>query len=210
MSAATRGQREVLGSRLRSKLTPGLNMLLDMGSFTYWFGIGMAVLLLYGPIVGPHKDHNLFRYIVAPWICPFLVAGYYRVAGYNPYGTRSGYSFWGWGRPGFDKTDADAKRLVDTFRSVDAKRAVLRCSLRVSVTIFALIAIAALASRHSLSLSLWSYWTGQGFLGCCLGSYIAVSWLFVNWGVQNWARDANAVGACEEQTMTSNNRWRGP
>ena len=186
-------QHASLTPSLRSKLTPGLNVLLDTGSSMYWFGIGFASLAVYGPIVGAHQDHNVLRYLVAPWVCPYLVGAYYRVAGYNPYGKVGSSGIWA--RPGFDKVDADAKRLVDTFGSPLARVAVLQCSLRVSKTIFALVAVAAivtLALRDSLSFAPWTDWMPMGFFGCLIGSYTAVGWLFVEWGLGAWARDSTA------------------
>jgi hypothetical protein len=162
-----------------------------MGSLPYWFAIGLASLSVYGPIVGVHQDHNVLRYLLAPWMCPVLVGAYYRIVGYDPYGKVP--SHWLWGRPDFDKVDADAKRLVDTFRGPLAKVAVLRCSLRVSVTIFGLVAVGSIVTlvlRDSLSFAPWSGWMAMGLLGCLVGSYIAVSWLFVEWGLGTWARDS--------------------
>src|SRR2546426_12679235 len=74
---------------LRSKVSPALfTFVAEQRTFLKLFGTGLAVFALYGPIV-KRPDHNGFRYLLGPWLCPSIVAIYYMVLPFRPYrGTR--------------------------------------------------------------------------------------------------------------------------
>ena len=52
-----------LPPELKVKISTGLAVMIgEHGAFLTIFGFGFAILMLFGPIVGP-PDHNLFRYL---------------------------------------------------------------------------------------------------------------------------------------------------
>jgi len=162
---------------------------------TFWtlFGSGLAVFLLYGPIAGPHApDHNGLRYLIAPWICPWGAAVFYQFLPFNPYRRGSVSQFVG--MVDFDKRDSDAKRLVAVFRSAEARRALVRITLKISAILFVIMALVTVTFRHSLNWSFSSYSLSLSLIGGTIGASIAVASEYVNWGVRRWAASYGSDG----------------
>src|SRR5580704_15924617 len=114
------------------------------------FGVGLAVFLLYGPILGRPPDHNGFRYLLAPWLAPIIPALYYYLFGFNPY---RGYPAELDGLSYLDKHDDDAKRLVLIFHSETSRRVLLVSYFKVSMIIFLIMLIITLCFIDSLDWS---------------------------------------------------------
>jgi hypothetical protein len=62
-------------------------MFVDGQRFWTVFGFGVALLAIYGPLVGP-PDHDGFRYLLLPVLSPWVPALWYKLCPINPY---SGY-----------------------------------------------------------------------------------------------------------------------
>jgi hypothetical protein len=159
-----------------------------------WFGIGFAVLSIYGPLFGPHGDHNGWRYLVAPLICPPFCALHYRFMPGNWYhgSFARGTKFFD-----LDNRNGDARRFVQLFRSPAAHSFIWRAAAKVMLIEFTamLVATIATAATGKLGWSISSSWLWAGLLGCCIGSYIAVCGEVLAWAVATWARgDGGYVG----------------
>ena len=179
---------------LRRKVPSALLMLVDGRKFIEILGLGLALILIYGPIVGP-PDHNAISYLVAPLICPWIPAIYYLLRPIRPY---SGYrGRWGTlgGMIGKDKTDPEAARLTALFASSDARAYILRAALRMSAILFAPLAVTALIAWQSLTWTLSSPDQFPGFAGGFIGSYIALFADVISWGILTWAKDAQPQSA---------------
>jgi hypothetical protein len=187
--------RLILPPELRRRISPGLYTLIAQGStFMRYFGLGLAAFCLYGPIAGP-TDHNGFRYLVGPWICPTLTAAYRSFFPFRPY---RGVMFVDRTRD-IDTTDPVSMRLVAVYRSNEARSYLWRRSLNLSGILFVIMGLFALLVRHSLN---WSFpyssyqslpsstsrdWFWLGWSGGILGSYIALMTDYVTWGMTRWA-----------------------
>ena len=178
--------KDIIPRELRAKVPPLLFMNVQMRTFGTLFGVGLAVFMLYGPIAGPHApDHNGLRYLIAPWICPWGAALWYYFAPFNPYGKGSVSRFAG--MVDYDKRDSDAKRLVEVFRSAEARRALVRITLKISVILFVVMALITVAVRHSLNWSFSSYSLSLSLIGGTIGATIAVGSEYISWGMKHWA-----------------------
>jgi hypothetical protein len=148
-------------------------MFVQLFPFSKWFGIGFAVLSLYGPVVGPHGDRNGWRYLLGPLVCPLLVGVYFRLFPRNPY---RGYWARIGGLTGLDRRDANASRLVEMFRSKGAPSYVWRVTVQVSLIEFTtmMVVLVAATVTGEVGWTMTSPWLWQGLLGCSLGSFVAV------------------------------------
>jgi hypothetical protein len=157
---------------------------------TFWtiFGLGLATFFLYGPVAGK-PDHNGWRYLLAPLICPWVPAVWYIWRPLHPY---SGYrGRWGTLGPMLwkDKTDPECARLVELLRSEDARRYQTATAQRFALMMFLPLAIAALVLRKQLDWSISSFWQMQGLLGAIIGTWIAVFANLLTWGLRTWASE---------------------
>ncbi|HET7085112.1 MAG TPA: hypothetical protein VFI23_10100 [Rhizomicrobium sp.] len=180
----------VVPANLDRLLTPALRLLIQQLPFWRWFGIGIAILIMYGPVVGRHIDHNGWRYLILPLIGPPLTALYYNFKPPNPYARSSARME---GLEGYDRKDAKAAQLVTIFRSRAARVATWRAALNISMIEFAAMAILLLGCLVNADVQ-WtfsSYWLWQGFIGCCLGSFIAVSSDLFAWVLRTWIESAH-------------------
>jgi hypothetical protein len=171
-----------------------LLMMADGRKFWVPFGLGLALVMIYGPIVGP-PDHNGLRYLIAPLICPWIPAAYYLLRPIRPY---SGYrGRWGTlgGMVGKDKTDPEAARLTALFASPEARNYIRRVALRMSAILFAPLVITALFASESLTWTPLSLWQFQGFTVGLIGSSIALFADVIDWGIRAWAKNARPTTA---------------
>jgi hypothetical protein len=172
---------------LRNKIQPLVLTFFERPLAGTLFGLGFALLSLYGPIVGP-PDHNGLRYLLAPWICPWVGAVYFLLVPYNPYR----------GSPlivgkmlNLDQRDADARRLVELFQSREARHVLIRIIFKISTILFVMMALITVIVRDSLNWSFSSYWLLPGLLGCCIGLSIVIAAQYISWGLKNWASPHN-------------------
>ncbi|MGO8829680.1 MAG: hypothetical protein ACLQT5_10570 [Steroidobacteraceae bacterium] len=181
---------------LKAKVPPMLMMFVEQRRFWTIFGLGLATLLLFGPVAGPHApDHNGLRYLLAPWVCPWGAALYYAFAPFNPYKLSSLSRFSE--MADYNKRDPDANRLVEVFRSAEARQTLFRITVRISIILFTVMMLISFIVRSSLAWSVSSYWVGQGLIACTIGTSIAVASEYVSWGVGSWAsgqRDNQSAG----------------
>jgi hypothetical protein len=181
--------------RLRRKVPSALLMSVDGAPFWTIFGLSLALLGIYGPIVGT-ADHDGFRYLLLPLLCPWVPALYYKLRPIHPY---SGYrGRWGDLGPmiGKDKTDAEAKGLVDLLRSNEGQAALTRVAILTSMALFVPMVLVSLALWGSLTWTFWSRWLFFGLSLSVIGCWIAVFTQIISWGVRTWAQtivEANPV-----------------
>lgn len=195
--------RTSVAPELKRKISPGLHTMVAEHSVSLWlFGLGLAAFLLYGPVVGV-RDHNGFRYLLGPWVCPSIVATYRTLVPFRPFrGTvfvERTYDV--------DTTDPVVMRLVGTYRSSDAVRHLWKQTLKFSGVLFVTMGILALLVRDSLN---WSfpysldgsvasdtsrYWFWMGWIGGCLGSFIALMADHITWGLRLWSSQEVATNA---------------
>jgi len=187
--------RLVLPPELRRKISPALyTMIAQRSTFMRYFGLGLAAFCLYGPIAGP-TDHNGFRYLVGPWVCPGVTAVFRSFFPFRPY---RGIMFVDRTRD-VDTTDPASLRLVEVYRSSEARRCLWRQWLKLSAILFVIMGLLSLPIRDSLN---WSFpyslsqsgassvsrdWFWLGWSGGILGSYIALMTDYVTWGLATWA-----------------------
>ena len=176
--------------RLRRKVPSALLMFVDGQRFLTIFGLGLVLIGIYGPLVGA-PDHDGFRYLLLPLLCPWVPALYYKRRPIHPY---SGYrGRWGDLGPmiGKDETDAEAKGLVDLLRSGDGQAAMTRVAIRSSMVLFVPKSLVSMVLWGSLTWTFWSPWLffsiGMGVIGC----WIAVFTQIISWGVRTWADRIN-------------------
>ncbi len=185
----------VLPPELRRKISPALYTLIaQQSSFMRYFGLGLAAFCLYGPIAGA-SDHNGFRYLVGPWICFGVTAVFRSFFPFRPY---RGILFVDRTHD-IDTTDPASMRLVEVYRSIEARRYLWRQCLKLSAILFVIMGLLSLPVRDSLnwffpyslyqsvpsSVSRDWFWLGWG--GGILGSHIALMTDYVTWGLTTWA-----------------------
>jgi hypothetical protein len=195
-----------LSPGLRHKISPGLyTMVAQQGVFLRLFGLGLSAFFLYGPVAGA-PDHNGFRYLLGPWICPGIVAGYRTLVPFRPFrGTAFVERTYD-----VDRTDPVVMRLVGIYRSMEAGRYLWKRALKLSMVLFMIMGILALVLRNSLN---WSfpyssdgaivsdpakYWFWMGWIGGCLGSFLALMTDYITWGLMTWAKRETAMSAGKE------------
>ena len=159
-------------------------------------GIGMAAIGLYGPIT-VHADHNGYLYLLGPWIFPTIVAILHTLVPFRPY---RGF-YWGKNMREVDQHDPVVMRLVELYKSDEARRLVWHESLKISGILFAILGTAAFLLRDSLNWTLpslqnqflWTqrqgpgHWFWVGSIGSFIGCYLALSAAYVRWGLTTWA-----------------------
>jgi hypothetical protein len=118
---------------LVAKVPPMLLMSLSLRTFWNIFGVGLGLLLLYGPITGINQDHNGLRYLLGPLIGPTVALSFLLLCPFNPYrGSAARLS----GMENRDKWDPEARRLVELFRSNAARRFLVTSSMKISCVLY--------------------------------------------------------------------------
>jgi hypothetical protein len=176
----------MMPEKLRRLVPPMIYIFLEQRRFWTYFGTAFAALSVNGPIIGP-PDHNALRYLFAPLICPCLCAIYFSLVPFNPY-RGLGAQFGGFVNK--DLQNEDAKRLVDVYRSMSARREIWRSALTTSGILLLLLLIAAAVEWRTLRWSLNSPWLVPGLMGCVIASFIAVGTRYISWGLERWGSGA--------------------
>jgi hypothetical protein len=165
--------------------TPEMRAAARLISFFNWFGLGVAVCLLNGPVIGSGIDHNGWRFLVGPLVCAFLAGAYWRFFPPNPY---RGPSARGTKLDGLDGRNPKAAEFVALFRSPAAKSVIARAVVRVALIEFAalviLFGIYSIAGR--VSWSIYSSWFWYGIFGGWVGSFLAVGCELYSWVLRTW------------------------
>lgn len=190
MTAAAHNN-SVIPPSLRRKVSPGLVMFVDEQRAVKSVGMLFAVFGLYGPVVG-HTEHNAFLYLLGPWVCPSLFTLFWSSVPHRPY---RGQFYSGFGD--VDSADAAVMRLVELYKSDEARRQMWRESLHLSLVLFAILGPAAYFLRDSLiwvlpspgNRFLWArgHWFWVGFTLCFIGSFLKVAGGFTRWCLTTWA-----------------------
>jgi len=159
---------------LKHKFPARLLMLIGWRSWGQPLWIGVCLLMLYGPVVNT-PNHNVFLYLIGPWVCPMIPALYYMLVPLKP------------GRyDGIDLQDPDVKRLIALFQSGDARRFLFKMALKLSLILFVPMLFITIVLRKSLNWIFPSPWFGPGILGCCIGSWLYIGGELANWGLNKW------------------------
>lgn len=186
----------VIPPELRRKVSPGLLMAVDEWRAVKGLGILLAAWLLYGPIT-VHPDHNGFLYLLAPWIFPTVLTLFWSSVPHRPYRGQ----IYG-GMRDVDTSDPAVMRLVELYKSKEARRHLWRESLELSGILFAILGTAAFLLRGSLNWTLPSpqngflwhdtgqpgHWFWGGVIGCFIGSFIVLAGGYTNWCLTTWAK----------------------
>ena len=167
-------------------------MLYGSRRFYTGFGFLMAVFFLYGPIPARIADHNGYRYLIGPFVCPLLAALCHVLLPYNPY--RSGFRS-DRGIDRLDQRDEAARRLVELLRSDGCRRVVLRTAAAVAALLFPVMAGFALGFRASLNWNLPSPWLIPGVAGGTLFAWITIRVQTIGWALEAWWKEAEASQA---------------
>ncbi len=175
----------MLSKQLRRKVPSFVLMFLEQRPFWLLFGIGLCIFSLYGPIIGRPADHNGFRYLLGPIVCPIPSFLYYWVHPFNPYrGPAARFA----GMIDRDKTDEEANRLVQVFQSPQARVFLARTTILLSAVLFLIMALITLAFRNSLNWLPVSSWLGQGLIGALIACFVTLGSAYIAWGLETWAR----------------------
>lgn len=178
-------------ANLARLLPPTVLMFWNQIPFSKWFGIALGCLILYGPIVGPQTDHNGWRWLVTPLVCPLIIGFYYRFWPPNVY---SGYSALRAGLHDLDKRDPDASRLIALFRSSEAHEFIWRTVGKVTLIELSVMGVlgGATAAMNDVSWSGSASWLWQGVVGCLLGSFLAIGSDVFAWVLRSWLSNSAA------------------
>jgi hypothetical protein len=172
--------------RLRRKVPSALLMFVDGRWFWTAFGLGLALLAIYGPIVGV-PDHDGFRYLILPLLCPWIPSLYYKLRPIHPYsGYRGRWHNLG-GMIGKDQTDAEAKSLVELLQSAEGQAAITRSAVIISILLFIPMVLVCIVLGPSLTWTFWSDWLFFGVSMSIIACWIIVFTQTINWGVRTWA-----------------------
>jgi hypothetical protein len=162
-------------------------MMADLRTFWTLFGMGLAVAMLHGPIVG-RPDYNGIRYLLGPWLCPVAGAAYYFLWPFNPYRVTAADRIAG---PfTCNVRDPDAQRLIQVFQSKAARRFLVRAMLKISGQLFGIMVLLAILHSRSLTWTLTSFWLAPGLVVGGFASSIVVGVELINWGLRRWQSDA--------------------
>jgi hypothetical protein len=175
----------ILSKELKRKVPPFVSMFLEQRPFWLLFGIGLGIFLLYGPVIGRPADHNGFRYLLGPLVCPVPSFLFYVVRPFNPYrGPAARFA----GMLDMDKRDPDAQQLVQLFRSDQARNFLVRATVKLSAILFVVMAVITVACRNSLNWLVVSPWFGQGLTGGLIACLVTLGSAYIAWGLESWAK----------------------
>jgi hypothetical protein len=177
----------VVPREFKKYLTPSLQLTVELFSFLRWFSIGFAIFILFGPIFGPHIDHNGWRYLFGPLICVPLAGLCIYLYRPNPYRGLAPQTL-----GELDSSAPCPAQLLSIFGSEAAGKAILRYTAKITLIEFVamaiLLAVSAIIGKVTWSAS--SYWLWVGICGCFFSSFLALTFEVVAWGLRTWFKSA--------------------
>jgi hypothetical protein len=183
MMAATK---RLVPKELQHKVSSGLVGMAQQRKIIQSIFVAFAIFFLYGPF--GRIDHNGTRYLLGSLIVPFVVASYFTLFPLAPYrGNPKRYG--GGGTKALDRSDPESMRLLDIFRSSEAKRAVWRAAAKLSGILLGSVLVLMIFVRHSLSWSFYSWFLIPGTLGCLMCVWLATGVEYLEWGFKCWAKE---------------------
>jgi hypothetical protein len=179
---------------LRRKISPGLLMFTGGNGRAFRnLQIGLAVLSLYGPLQ-IYTDHNVFLYLLGPWVCFSVAALIWSSLPHRPYRGL----FYQKSQRDIDTDDPAVMRLVELYKSDEIRHHLGNATLKLSGVVFAILGLAAYLLRNSLS---WTFPSphnhfqgsaGDGFwVRLAMGTLFALLALWsdcTGWCLTTWAR----------------------
>lgn len=181
-------------SHLRHKIAPA-PLLFAPGERIFirvaFTAFGALSLCGLGPL-----NHNGFLYVLGPWVCPSIPAAFLTFL--PPLPSRGTFLAKNW--RGVDKADPCVMRLVEFYKSREARRHLWNRALQLSGILFAILGTAAIVLRNSLNWVLPSShnaylypgrvpgsWFWVGLTGCSLFSFVALAVDHIGWVTTTWA-----------------------
>jgi len=166
-----------------------------------------AFLLSGGIVLARYPDPNGFVYLLGPWVCPSVAAivvlamphKLWRGSFANP--------------KDLDANDPVVMRLVELYKSDEARRHLWHEALKLSVILFAILGTAAFFLRSSLNWTLPSSqnhflsnsrigepgsWFWVGLLGCSWAAFLLLVSDYQRWCLTTWAKRESARHAVKE------------
>lgn len=185
-----RGNEDLIPRALSRKISPAL----------LWLAGGPGVLLGF-TLIGfsfflssVHANRDGFFYLLAPWLCPGMVAVFFTCVPFRPY---RGLPTTGDYRE-VDPQDPVVMRLVALLKSSEARRRIWTHAALYSVILALASAVLAFVLRRSIRFVPPSFQNhffisnNEPFwfavLLSCGGSYIAMWSDYIGWGLRTWAR----------------------
>jgi hypothetical protein len=169
---------------------------------------GVAAFFLYGgPATIGKPDHNIFVYLLGPWVCPGLVAlSWSALLAWRPLRAFRGSPL---AEHSYVDTDKDpaALRLNQLLNSDEARRRLWHETLKLSSILFAILGTAAFLLRDSLNWVLpspqnqfllyrrtgepgFSFWLD--LLGCFMFMFLVIVSDYKRWCLMTWAKRESA------------------
>jgi len=142
--------------------------------------------MLFGPIVGRNADHNGYRYLLGPFVCPLIGLALHLLAPFNPY-RWNGINDRSLNR--LDQRDENARRLVAIIQSPGYRRVVLAAAMRLAALLFVVLAGCAWVFRASLNWRPVSSGFYFGWVGGVLFAWIFIRVQVASWALTTWWRE---------------------
>lgn len=147
-----------------------------------------------GPLVGillpwlaSMNERDGYAYFLCLLIYPWISALYFIILPRNPYRGM----VWGYSKKlnGLDRTDQDARRLVDVYRSVAARLFIMSSTLKILAVFFVDAILIAFTHRSSFvwQFSVHSFTVGPIVIAYLVGSFLYVGITYSIWGFRTWA-----------------------
>jgi hypothetical protein len=178
--------------KLHLRIPFRMELLYASRRFYTGFGIVMAAFMLYGPIPARAADHNGYRYLLGPLVCPVLAALCSLLFPLNPYRSRFG-SVRGLYR--LDERDEGARLLVELLRSDDCRQVTVVAAAKSAAVLLPIMAVFALVFRQSLNWNLHSPWQGWGIGGGTFFSWIMIRVQVLRWALTSWWKESGSSRA---------------
>jgi hypothetical protein len=173
-------------SKLRLRVPFKLQVVYGSRKFFMVFSSLLAGFSLYGPIPVRLADHNGYRYLLGPFICPLLGLAVHLLFPLNPY-RWLGYSNRSLNR--LDERDEGARHLIEITHSAGYRRAAREAALSLAFLLFPLLGGCSLLFRSSLDWSLVSPGFHFGWGGGWLAAWLFIRVRTVSWSLETWWRE---------------------
>jgi hypothetical protein len=180
-------------------------------------GVGKTALVLamalclYGPGWTLNTDHNGFLYLFGPWLCPTLIALLLSaMLAYLPFKPFRGSPF---SEHTYVQGDPVVTRLVELYKSDEARHHLWSESLRLSTILFAILGAAMVFNRDTMEWNLPSrqnqflmnemagqpgYYFWAGLCGCFIFAFLFLKSAYDRWCLLTWAKRESPHHAVEK------------